>query len=155
MRSSPLHHTCRDRSLDFSSTLTTEAFDLSRLRRFGANSYQPTPMDLPSSPVEHGHFMDEAPFVSHISRFIRLVSPLKAAAFHHIVQFLQASLLTERDADDPRPSLHGNYSASSLLRRGPPLQSASIFPPDESSSLCAFSLSIALQLPKFRNESPG
>jgi hypothetical protein len=56
-------------SLDFSSTLTTEAFDLSRLRRFEANSYQPTPMDLTSSPVEHGHSTSSAAMLDFIAKW--------------------------------------------------------------------------------------
>jgi len=49
-----MHLTCRDRSLDFSSTLTTEALDLSSLRRFEINSYQPITGGHSPSPMQHG-----------------------------------------------------------------------------------------------------
>src|SRR5262249_33094160 len=49
----------------------------------------------------------------------------------------------DRDANDLPPSLHGHYSASSLLQGSPPLNSASVFRP-HGSSTCGFSVCIGV-----------
>ena len=47
-------HTCRGLASTFPVTLTTKAFDLSSLRRFGISSCKAIPKGLPSSLVKRG-----------------------------------------------------------------------------------------------------
>jgi hypothetical protein len=61
---------------------------------------------------------------------------MKATAFRRYIGFIQidVTLLTQNAVDEPRPLLRGHYPASSLLRRGPPLNGASVFRPRASSA---------------------
>jgi hypothetical protein len=102
-------------------------------------------MGLPSSPIQHRVLQRVLDTPPHRTGRETLASsgschPAKATAFHHGVRFFQANLLTRRDVDDPSPLLRGHYPASSLLRDGPPLQGASVFPPNECFSLVRFPL---------------
>lgn len=65
LRSSPYITPDRVIAPPFRSTLTTKALNLSSLSWFETCLYQPIPRDLPSSLMQHGYFMPEAPFVTH------------------------------------------------------------------------------------------
>lgn len=52
------------------------------------------------------------------------------------------------DVDDPPPSLHGRYSASSLLRGSPPLDVASVLSPSWFTPLVAFPLASTPRFPR-------
>ena len=59
-------------------------------------------------------------------------------------------------ADDPPPSLHGHYSASSLLRGDPPLDAASVLSPSWFNPLAAFPLATTPSFPRsLRSPLPG
>ena len=59
-------------------------------------------------------------------------------------------------ADDPPPSLHGHYSASSLLRGDPPLDAASVLSPSWLNPLAAFPLATTPSFPRsLRSPLPG
>ena len=59
-------------------------------------------------------------------------------------------------ADDPPPSLHGHYSASSLLRGDPPLDAASVLSPSWLNPLAAFPLATTPSFPRsLRLPLPG
>ena len=55
-----LYHTCQPQRADFSLTLTTCAFNTRRLRWFGADFRQQTPVDLPPSSHELLHKNDSS-----------------------------------------------------------------------------------------------
>jgi hypothetical protein len=58
--------------------------------------------------------------------------------------------------DDPPPSVHGRYSASSLLRGDPPLDAASVHSPSWFSPLVAFPLATTPSFPRsLRSPLPG
>src|SRR5262250_1338549 len=54
----------------------------------------------------------------------------------------------DRDANDLPPSLHGHYSASSLLQGSPPLNSASVLSPSWFFHLWLFRLHRSLRFPR-------
>ena len=59
-------------------------------------------------------------------------------------------------ADDPPPSLHGHYSASSLLRGDPPLDAASVLSLSWFNPLAAFPLATTPSFPRsLRSPLPG
>src|SRR6516164_2155996 len=55
----------------------------------------------------------------------------------------------DQGANDLPPSLHGHYSASSLIQGSPPLNSASVLSPSWGLPTCGFSVSIEVQVPTF------
>src|SRR5262250_160527 len=103
----------------------------------------------PSSPGElHPEALTE-PCLSlstHTARVIHEELP----PFATIRRFLLLPV-DQRDqgANDLPPSLHGHYSASSLIQGSPPLNSASVLSPSWGLPTCGFSVSIKVQVPTF------
>src|ERR1035437_3550794 len=52
----------------------------------------------------------------------------------------KAAALTQANGDDPPPSLHGHYPASTLLRGSPPLSGASVLSASRLEPLAPFPL---------------
>ena len=78
---------------------------------------------------------------------------MKTAVFRHDPSGPPVSgCPTDPDAGDLPPSLHRNYPASPLLRSSPPLAGASLLSASRF-SVCAFSVTIAHQVLKFRTKA--